>query len=742
MIFLRLLTYVRTTLKFRKELPQGLLKEFIEYKDINSIDRIRVAAWIAFSLSVLLFPLDFIRIASGEFYVNAIDRYLFYLHVFGLIFILPAWSMTFYKPWVIATSKRRAIHIWGMVVLDFIFLFGMAMLVFWERDSLILYLAFIFITGWMFSMSHKERLIFNLVTFPLMFVIIALKPDEQVSYSKLVMYYEIFFLSVVAFFFDTFDYNLMVSNFLARKTIEKDREKIRRLEKFKSKFFTNLTHELRTPLTVISGMSSVIAENPKRWAAEGTQMISRNAGNLLNVINQILDLSKLEDGSLPVNMVKGDMVSYVGNIVDAFNGHASSKKIGLHFLNSDPEIQMDYDPDKYLSILSNLISNAIRFTPEGGNIYVQLSLNKTGEIPFLEIIVRDTGKGMDADVIGHIFDRFYQADTSEVSFGSGIGLSIVQELVKLLDGEITVNSTVGKGTQFMIKMPVKTDAEPVNDDLFRNKIIKEAPNYILHPENIKEEQEDDAQPDQYEVLIVEDNPDVNTFLQISLGDKFHLTVRNDGQAGIDKAIEMVPDIILSDVMMPVKDGYELCRELKANNITSHIPILLLSSKTDTVSRITGLESGADVYMVKPFDRREVHLQIGQILESRRKLQARYSDPSYFQESNVADDTLEDEFLRKIKEIIYEHLDDSEFGILQLCRKIFVSRTQLHKKLKALTGLSASIFIRQIRLFAARELLKDEQLNVTEIAYRVGFTDPNYFTRCFTQEFGMPPSEWR
>lgn len=738
----RILSFTRSALKFRKDLPPGLQKEFFEYNDIQSIDRICVAAWIAFALSVLLFPLDYSRMKSGEFYVNDTYRYLFYFHVFGLIFIIPAWTMTFHKPWVISSKQRRGIHIWAMVLLDFIFLFGMAIAVFWDRDGLILYMAFIFISGWMFSMSHKERLLFNLATLPVMFFIIWVKPEEDMSYDKLAMYYEIIFLTVIAFFFDTFDYNLNVSNFLARKTIEKERETIQRLEEFKSKFFTNLTHELRTPLTVISGMSSVIAENPKRWAAEGTEMISRNAGNLLNVINQILDLSKLEDGSLPVNMVRGDIVSYVGYIVDAFNGHAHSKKIGLHFLNSGSEIEMDYDPDKYFSILSNLISNAIRYTPEGGNIYIQLSLQNTSATSFLEITVRDTGKGIDEDVIGHIFDRFYQADAVNSSFGSGIGLSIVRELVKLLHGEISVTSNIGKGTQFVIKMPVKTNAEPVNEDLFRNKIIKEVPNYIPHPEILKEESETETNSDLHEVLIVEDNADVVTFLQISLGDKFHLTVRNDGQAGIDKAIEMVPDVILSDIMMPVKDGFELCRELKANNITSHIPIILLSSKTDTASRITGLESGADFYMVKPFDKRELHLQIGQILESRRELQARYSDPSYLQGISSADDTPEDEFLKKVKEIIYDHLDDSEFGILQLCRKIFVSRTQLHKKLKALTGLSASLFIRQIRLFAARELLKDDKLNVTEIAYRVGFTDPNYFTRCFTQEFGMPPSELR
>ncbi len=739
----RTILYLRRILKFRRDLPAGLEKAFIEYKDIESIDRIKVGAYIGLLVSVLLFPLDISRMLSGEFEERETTRILFYFHIFGLIYILPVWTMTFHKQWVISTRLRRGIHIWGMVVMTFIFLFGMTLVVFIDRNGLVMFFAFIFIFSWMFSMSFKELMIFYMFTLPPMIMVVYLKKEVPESYPKIAMYYEIVFLSLITFFFDTFDYNLRVSNFLALKTIEKEQQKIKRLEQFKSRFFTNLTHELRTPLTVISGMSEVIRENPKRWLEEGSEMITRNAGNLLNLINQILDLSKLENGSLPVNMVHGDIVSYSGYVVDAFRGHAETKKITLHFLCEEEEILMDYDPDKYFSIFSNLLSNAIRFTPEDGNVYVQLTSRIQEDSTTLEIIVRDTGKGIPEEDLTHIFERFFQADDTGKNLGTGIGLSIVHELVRVLEGDIKVRSTMGKGTQFTITIPQYSNAEAVNTDLFKSRINKIAPGFITAPELLEEDEQGEASGELPDVLIVEDNVDVIKFLQVCLGDAFHLTFRKDGQSGIEKAIESVPDIIISDVMMPVKDGLTLCRELKAHEITSHIPIILLSARTDTPSRVAGLESGADLYLAKPFDKTELRLQIKNMLESRQELQERYAQESL--SPDVPTDSIkkrEDEFVGRVRDIVFHHLDDSEFGIHELCRSIYLSRTQVHKKLKALTGLSASLFIRQIRLLAAREMLQSHELNVTEVAYKVGFTDPNYFSRCFAQEFGISPSDSR
>jgi signal transduction histidine kinase/DNA-binding response OmpR family regulator len=733
---------LRKHLKVRKELPAELVKEFVEYKDINSIDRMHVAAWIAFSMSLFLLILDFMRYQRGLFETEPVKVLLFYCHLIGLFFIVPAVHIARNKEWIIQTRLRRGIVIWGMVVWSLVFMMGQSILVFLDRHSLVMYLALIFISGWMFAMSHRERLAFHAFTFTIMAVVILLTPMPMEVQAA--TYFELIFLTIIAFFFDAFDFNLRVSNFFNSRALLEEQMRIRKLEEFKSRFFTNLTHELRTPLTVISGMAQEIAENPKRWASEGSEVISRNSGNLLNLINQILDLSKLETGSLPVNMVQGDVVSYIGYIVDAFRGHAGTKKINLHFLSEEEEIIMDYDPDKYFSILSNLLSNALKFTPDEGNIYVQLSIRTSADPSILEIIVRDTGKGIEAEDLEHIFERFYQVNDNfeNKSFGTGIGLSIVHELVHLLNGEVKVRSIPGKGTQFTIRMPVVTQAEPVNPGFFRQKINRTASNFVP-PDDFSEEENAPADDGKPEVLIVEDNPDVLKFLQACLGDLFQLTFRRDGQAGIEKAIESVPDLVISDVMMPVKDGLQLCRELKSNEVTSHIPIILLSARTDAASRIAGLECGADLYVSKPFDKKELRVQARHLLDSRKELQARYADPSQPIDVEAGHSKeKENEFVRKVRDIILEHLDESEFGVMELCRSVYLSRTQLHKKLKALTGLSASLFIRQVRLFAGRELLQSPDLNVTEVAYKVGFTDPNYFTRCFTQEFGLAPSETR
>lgn len=734
---------VRKALKIRIDLPPELEKQFTEFKDIQSIDRIHVAAWIGFGMSILLFPLDYHRHITGEFAENVNYRYLFYFHVFGLVFIIPALSIALRKDWVKATRLRRGIHIWGMVVLTFIYLFGMAIVVFIDRDGLIMYMAFIFISGWMFAMSHKERLLFNIVTLTTMFLIIFFK--EEISYPKAAMYYEIIFLSLVAFFFDAFDYNLKVENFLALRSIKQEQQKIKKLEEFKSRFFTNLTHDLRTPLTLISGMAKEISENPKRWAIEGSEIISLNSKILINIINQILDLSKMESNSMPIQMIKGDIVAYLGYITDAFRGQTYARNIQLHFLSDEEEIIMDYDPEKYLTILSNLLSNAVKFTPGGGNIYVQLSKNKTGNEDFLEIVVRDTGTGIPPESLPHIFERFYQVENNGglKGIGTGIGLSVVRELVKLLNGAIDVKSNPEKGTQFNLQFPVTTYADTLSSEVNKDRISQDIKESYIHlsPEAIEEFTKTfDESP---EVLIIEDNPDVIKYLQVCLGDIFQLSFSRNGEDGIAKAIETIPDLVISDVMMPGKDGYSVCMELKQHQGTNHIPLVLLSALSDVDSRVKGLESGADLYLLKPFEKRELRTQLRNLLLQRREQQVRYADGG--RKTDIAGEggkASEDEFVLRVRNIIEEHLDDSDFSVKELSRAVFLSRTQLHKKLKALTGQSAQPFIMDHRLNAALDLLKNTSFSIGEIAFRVGFEDPNYFSRCFAIKYGMTPSETR
>jgi signal transduction histidine kinase/DNA-binding response OmpR family regulator len=732
-------------LKIRKSLPKELEREFVTFKDIACIDRIQASAWIGFALTICMFGLDANRYFNGEFPDRKYYFPLFCFHLIGILFIIPAIHITLHKKWIIQTRLRRGVVIWGMVVLTIVFMLGQSVLVYLDRGGTVMFLGYIFVCSWMFAMSNTERILFVVGSILVMGITIFYFEENLNTTDHLVAFLEITFLSATAFLFDAFDYNLNLSNFLSRREIEREQERISKLEEFKSRFFTNLTHELRTPLTIISGMATEISEDPKRWAAEGSEVISRNAGNLLNLINQILALSKIESGSLPIHMVQGDIVSYLGYVVDAFRGHALAKRIKLHFLAEEAEVIMDYDQEKYMTILSNLISNAIKFTPEEGNVYVSLVFRNMEEDSIFELTVRDTGIGIPQDELEHIFERFYQAqnELTGSGIGTGIGLSLVHELVRMLEGEIHVKSAPGKGTTFTVSLPWRKETfnpgAPVMKEDIRSNINFLMPS-LPHATIVNADEVVDDKPD---LLIIEDNPDVLKYLLVCLRDYYRITTCVDGQRGIDKAIEMVPDLILSDVLMPVRDGLAVCHELKQHPVTNHIPIVLLSAKVDPESRLAGLESGADVYLVKPFEKKELRMILHNLLERRQALHTRYSFPAKaLTSSEPVQVEAEDPFISKARAVVREHLDETEFSVLHLYRAVFLSRTQLHKKLKALTGMSATHFIRHIRLSEAKELLKNQDLNITEIAYRVGFSDPNYFTRCYGEEFGESPSETR
>ncbi len=739
------LSFLSAKLKIRKKIPPDLERQFIAYKDILCISRLQASAWLGFALTLCLFILDAYRKVNGDFEKEWEFQWLFYIHMTGLLFLVPAIHITRNKEWIIQTRLRRGVVIWGMVVLVIIFMLGQAVLAFLQREGLVVFVGYVFVSTWMFAMNNTERTFFTVGSFTIMGLTIFFIKEDITMSERLTYFMEAMFLSITAFIFDAFDSNLNLTNFLNRREIDREQERIKKLEEMKSRFFTNLTHELRTPLTMISGMSREIAEDPKRWAAEGSEVIGRNAGHLLNLVNQILALSKIESGAMPLRMVQGDIVSYLGYVVDAFKGHALAKRIKLHYLYEEPEHIMDYDPEKYMTILSNLLSNAIKFSPEEGNVYVNLRFRGKGDEALLEITVRDTGIGIPQDELDHIFERFYQAQNELTSsgIGTGIGLSLVFEYIKMLDGEIQVKSALGKGTTFTVSLPSRREADSDKLPMVKADIQSSVNFYLpsLPTEEAKVEEQKGA--DQPDILIIEDNAEVLKYLQVCLGDLYALTCCTNGQAGIDKAIEIVPDLIVSDVLMPVKDGLAVCRELKHHEVTSHIPIVLLSAKADPESRIAGLESGADVFMQKPFEKQELRMQLHNLLERRLALHNRYADPGKAPEPTV--DPVckaEDEFVVRARAIVQEHLDDADFSVTHFCRAIYLSRTQLHKKLTALTGHSATHFIRQIRLFAAQQLLKDEQLSITDIAYKTGFSDPNYFTRCYKEEFGESPSETR
>jgi signal transduction histidine kinase/DNA-binding response OmpR family regulator len=550
---------------------------------------------------------------------------------------------------------------------------------------------------------------------------------------------------------------------LKRQLAKAEALRLQELDLAKSRLYNNITHEFRTPLTVILGMAEQVKNDPKNWFNEGLQLIRRNGKQLLNLVNQMLDLSKLESGHIPLKLVNGDIVSFLHYLTESFHSYADSKDIRLHFRSDYPELQMDYDPEKLQNVVSNLLSNAIKFTPSGGDVYFDLRfpnndlrLEEAIVNPNTEIVIQvsDNGPGIAAEHLPFIFDRFYQADNTDTrrGEGTGIGLALVKELVKVMGGRIEVESPYagpgGKGTRFSIWLPVTRTAAP--PDPLKGETLWQNPADIS--DTIKSELSDYGSPfrgsggggaDRFTVLLVEDNPDVVTYLTSVLSLHYRIATARNGQEGIEKAFELVPDLIVSDVMMPEKDGFELCHTLKTDERTSHIPIVLLTAKADQKSKIEGLTYGADAYLAKPFHQEELLVRVEKLIELRRRMQERFRTAGSLQQViDTPPQSIEDQFLQKVIRIIQAQMSDENFGMPQLCKELNMSRTNLFRKLKALTGKSTTLFIRTLRLEKARTLLETTELNVTEACFAAGFNSPNYFSRVFQEEFGVAPSEVR
>ncbi|PHN02286.1 hybrid sensor histidine kinase/response regulator transcription factor [Flavilitoribacter nigricans] len=546
-----------------------------------------------------------------------------------------------------------------------------------------------------------------------------------------------------------------------RHEMQSEARRLQELDTYKTRLYTNITHEFRTPLTIILGMVRQIRDDPRRWYHEGLAMIGRNGQQLLHLVNQMLDLSKLDKGRLELQLRRGDIVTYLQYLVQSFESYAAGRQVRLHFLRDMEQLEMDFDPDQLLKVISNLLSNAIKHTPAGGDIYLQLRMPQE---KVLEISVRDTGEGIARADQPFVFDRFFRVSAegstpSDVhSPGAGIGLALTKELVELMGGSIRVQSCPGTGAEFRVELPVQRLPDSIGKSFTPDiGIFGKAPwslgksfevNEEIPPVNSPEENgairpwTTGESPEKETILVIEDNRDVRTYLAACLEGDYQLELARNGQEGMELAFELVPDIIISDVMMPQKNGYEVCESLKRDVRTSHIPVILLTAKADREARLEGLESGADAYLAKPFDREELRVRIRKLLELRRQLQTRYQQPGSEEVVPALYPERENRFLADLRAVILEHLQDEHFGISQLCRAINLSRSQLHNKIKALTGHSTSIYIRHIRLERARELLLETNLNISEIAYEVGFRTPGYFTQAFTETVGMAPSQFR
>jgi signal transduction histidine kinase/DNA-binding response OmpR family regulator/ligand-binding sensor domain-containing protein len=529
-----------------------------------------------------------------------------------------------------------------------------------------------------------------------------------------------------------------------RKLDQAEAQRLKELDMVKTRLYTNITHEFRTPLTVIMGMTNNI-----RGHLQEKQLIQRNSKNLLRLINQLLDLSKLDSGILEMDIIQANIVNYLQYLTESFYSMADEKQIRLTFYPEVKELIMDYDEAKIQHIVYNLLSNAIKFTPKGGKVILHLRQVEQNNQPCLQMKVSDTGIGISEADRKHIFDRFYQGDASPTrkEAGTGVGLALTKELVNMMGGNIAVESEVGTGTDFLILLPVKREAavkkkaidskglEPVHED------APAASSSFEKPAPFLESATANKGPDTPSLLIIEDNQDVVTYIESLLQKDYQIDIARNGQEGIDKALELIPDIIISDVMMPEKDGFEVCQTLKNDERSSHIPIILLTAKAATEDRIEGLQGGADAYLTKPFNKQELFVRLEKLLELRKALQARYSSMESLLKKRApqAESSMDDVFLKKLVDVVLDRLDDLDLGVVDLCRAAHLSNSHVNRKLKALTGKTPSQFIRSIRLQKAMELLQTTDLNISEIAYDVGFSNPNYFSRSFSEEFGFPPN---
>ncbi|MCO6492786.1 MAG: response regulator [Phaeodactylibacter sp.] len=526
-----------------------------------------------------------------------------------------------------------------------------------------------------------------------------------------------------------------------RKLIIKDAEKAKELEQFKSRLYANITHEFRTPLTIILGMADQIKEDPGKWFGQGLNMIKRNGRKLLNLTNQMLELSKLEASSVPVNMMRGDVVVYLKYLVESFHSLAGMKNISLAFSAVPEKIMMDFDPDKIQDILANLLSNAIKFTPEGGSIRVSVSEKQVPGQEYLVFSVTDTGEGISAEDQEKVFDRYFQAERPQGRSreGTGLGLALASELAKLLKGEIFVQSVPGCGSTFTVQLPLHNEKAPGHPEAA-------LPGPIAGQREELAPNDESEETEQLTLLIVDDNQDVLQYLQSLLSDRYQTIMAKNGLEGFQKAAHHIPDLIISDVMMPVMDGFAFCQQLKTDLRTSHIPVVLLTARADAESKVAGLEAGADAYLAKPFNQKELFTRISKLIELRQALRSRYSEGALLNERDAAGKggrfEKEDAFLREVRQLLESHLDDEEFGIAELCRSLGMSRSQLYRKFKAITSITVGSFIQKLRLAKAKKLLLTTDLNVSEVALETGFKNLSHFSRVFSETFGVAPSKAR
>ena len=550
----------------------------------------------------------------------------------------------------------------------------------------------------------------------------------------------------------------------ARDQLSDTNELLKETQQIQNRFFTNISHEFRTPLTLILGpvqqLNERITDNKSK---EELDLINRSAKKLNRLVDELLDISKIEAGEMKLKACPLNLVTVVKDMVLSFHSLAKRKKISFTLKSDSDEIIAYIDKDKVDKILSNVLSNAFKFTPEGGKVEVEIKptpMSPPGRgikvvgpnKEYVEISIGDTGIGIPQNQIDKIFDRFYQVDGSHTreQEGTGIGLALTKELIDLHKGKIEVESEESKGSIFRLTFPLGKDhlkPEEIFEKELEKKYEKEQVEIIEWNKTVERQDghknhlELSWQEPKSSLLLVEDNSDVRKYISTILENQYVIIEAKDGEEGLDKSFQQIPDLIISDIMMPKMDGFQLCSKLKSDARTSHIPIIMLTAKATINDKINGLEIGADDYIMKPFEAAELKARIINLLEQRKRLHERFRKYGLLKVDEQNIPSLDQKFLQKAIEEINNNLADTNLSVELLADKLAISKSVLNKKLSALTGDTPAELIKRIRLSKAAKLIEHNAANISEIALEVGFSNPAYFAECFKKQFGVIPSHY-
>ena len=504
---------------------------------------------------------------------------------------------------------------------------------------------------------------------------------------------------------------------------------MRHMETVRSKFFTNITHEFRTPLTVILGLANQLSEKTgkdQEYSAS-LQTIIRQGDHLLSLVNQLLNISKVRSSIEEPNWRTGDIVAFIRMIVENFQIFAQQKHLNLIFVPQQTFLQADFVPEYFQKVMHNLLSNALKYTPKGGHIYITATQDNNN----LVIQIADSGNGIDKQELPHIFETFYQGNNSCMDMGTGVGLSLAKQMVETMGGQITVKSAVGKGTVFFVTLPLKHGASQWEEWTPGEPEKNLTPSVTTHDPASSETEPSGADP--VTILLVEDNQDV----------RYRLLYARDGKEGLEKAAEYMPDLILTDLMMPGMDGFELCREIRSSIVLNHIPIIIITAKSEDVDKVQGLEAGADAYLLKPFNTEELHVRVAKLLEQRRVLREKYSRAL---RNNCPESVkllpADQAFMDRLTDIVYSQLSDTALNSDKIAEKMCMSKSQLNRKVRVITGGNTTTYILHVRMEKSKRMLSSNDLPIGDIAMQCGFEDAGYFSRVFKQTFGMTPSQYR